>query len=72
MLRFLHKFSKAVNGFFLEQTVRWWSYFSEKKEVIFLIHTVARGRRGVRDRMGMFLTNSSRGVGLILLSSSNF
>ncbi len=46
--------------------------FFRKKEVTFLMHTIARGRRGVRGRMEIFLTNSSQGVGLILLPSSNF
>ncbi len=49
------------------------SYFSEKKkEVTFFMHTTARGRRGVRGRMGIFLTNSSPGIGLILLPSNKF
>ncbi len=45
---------------------------SEKK-VTFLIHTIARGQRGVRGKMGIFLTNSSKGrvIDLILLLSSN-
>ncbi len=72
MLRFLHKFSKAVSGFFSGAGNALLELFFRKKEVAFLIHTIARGRREVRGRMGNFLTNSPPGVGLILLPSSNF
>ncbi len=71
-LRFLHKFSKAVNGFFSGAGSSSVELFFRKKEVTFLIHTITRGGRRVRDRMGIYLTNSSQGIGLILLPSSNF
>ncbi len=71
MLRFLTSLAK-LSMFFSGAGSALVGLFFRKKEVTFLTHTIARGRRGVRGRLGIFLTNSSRYVGLILLPSSNF
>ncbi len=58
--------------FFLEQAVCRLSYFSEKSNIPHSYHS--KDQRGIKGRMGIFLANFSRGrgIGLILLSRSNF